>query len=87
MTLSIDKLYAFVAVDEEGEGITAFGGPHGMMPMVAADEARVESLKPIAQLLANQSGKRIVLAEFSIRTDSETFEPDGGPQDPTVQII
>lgn len=72
----IEELYAFVAVDETGEGITAFLGPDGTwMPMVGADPARVDSLKLMAQSLAQTSGKKIVLAKFSVREDVEVIEP------------
>lgn len=85
MTLSIDKLYAYIAVDTEGkdgkkgEGITSFYNPDtgGWMPMIGADQKRIESLRPLAQSMANESGQRIVLASFDVRTDVEILEPDG----------
>ena len=85
--LSIDKLYAYIAVDDEGEGITSFITEMGPTPMIGADQARVDSLKPMAQMIANQSNCRVVLTEFSVRTDLEIIEPDGGPLDPNVRII
>jgi hypothetical protein len=76
MTLSIDTISAFIATDETGEGICAFMTPEGhWMPMVAADKARVEALRPIAQTVADASGLRVVLAEFSARSDLEILEP------------
>lgn len=68
LRLRIARLWAFIAVDEDGdEGICAFlatsGGTH--FPMVAADPARVESLKPIARRpAAAVPGKRIELRRF-----------------------
>lgn len=77
MTLSIDAMYAFIAVDEDGEGVTAFQSPKmGWIPMVAADKDRVDSLRPIAQGIATQTGQRIVLAKFEQRTDLEILEPE-----------
>lgn len=76
MTLSIDRMFAFISVDEEGEGIIGFQSPMGWMPMVGADEARIESLRPLAQRVANAGGKKVVLACFEQRTDLEILEPD-----------
>lgn len=81
MTLSIDQMFAFIAVDDDGEGITGFKGPMGWMPMVGADMARIDSFREIAQELSNVSGKRIVIAKFDSRTDLEVIEPDpNGPK-------
>lgn len=75
MTLSIDRLFAFISVSEEGEGIIGFHSPMGWMPMIGADEERIEQLRPIAQRVANSGGKRVVLAQFEQRTDLEIIEP------------
>lgn len=81
MTLSIDTMYAFIAVDDEGEGICGFANPRtGMwMPMVGADLERIAELRPMAQEVANRSGKRLVLAHFTSRVDQEVIEPRGFP--------
>lgn len=75
----IEKIYAFIAEDNgpDDEGITAFLGPGGgmWMPMVAADLARVISLRPLAQDIARRSGKPVHLLEFSIRTELEVIQP------------
>lgn len=80
----IEKLYAYIAhekKDPDDEGVTAFLMPamgfkgEQWMPMVGADEARMKSLKQKAQEIANTTGQKIALAEFSVRTDLETIEP------------
>lgn len=73
MPLRIDELYAYVSVDEDGdEGLCAFLGPDGSwMPMVAADEARVEQLRPIAQDIIQHSGMAVRLLRFSTRSEIE----------------
>jgi len=80
----IEKFYAYIAHEKEDpddEGVTAFLMPamgfkrEQWMPMVGADEARMKSLKQKAQEIANTTGQKITLAEFSIRTDLETIEP------------
>lgn len=73
----IEKMYAFVCTDDDGtEGIPAFSGPGGMMlPMVGADLARANSLKPIAEDICKQLGKKITLCRFEVREELEVFEP------------
>ena len=77
--LKIDEIFAFVAEDDDGEGITGFLGPDGTwLPMVGADMARVDQLRPIAREIARKSGKRIHLLKFSTRSEVEIIEPDEG---------
>lgn len=86
----IEEMYAFVAVDEDDqiEGITAFRNTDGgWMPMVGADQERMDSFRPMAQMLANQSGQTIKLIHFSNRAEVTTIEPDGGPPDPFTKIV
>ncbi len=73
----IDALFAFISVDEgpEDEGIVAARMGNMWMPLVGADMDRVESLKPLAVGVARLTGKRIVLAKFSVREDLEELEP------------
>jgi len=76
----IRALYAYLSHekgDPDDEGVTAFmpGLSGQWMPMVGADKERMESLRPIAQGLANESGQKITLVKFSVRTDLETIEP------------
>lgn len=77
----IDRMYAFVATDEDGdEGICArFNRATGeWMPLVGADAARLESLTPIAQELADALGKPIRVLKFSTRTEVQTIQPRTG---------
>lgn len=74
--LEIKTITAFISIDDEGEGIAAFQAPDGTwMPLVAADPARVESLRPIAQMIADSFGKEIEVVEFSVRTKIEEIFP------------
>lgn len=75
MTLSIDTLTAYIAVNDEGEGVTAFLRGGTWTPLVAADEASINRLRPLAQRIATESGRRIVVARFSVREDLEIIEP------------
>lgn len=45
------------------------------VPMVCADKARIDSLRPIAQELSNKTGKPVKLARFHIRDDVQTLTP------------
>jgi hypothetical protein len=77
--LRIDEVWMFISVDETGEGVCAgpLMGPGSMVPLIAADEARLKSLIPIARQLARDSGKQVKLIKLSGRTDLMTIQPDG----------
>ena len=62
-----------MADDALGEGVVATQLPGGMYPLVAGDEARVKSLRAIAESISKQTGKPIKLLEFSLRTDVEVI--------------
>lgn len=72
----IYTLCVFVAEDGD-EGIAAFYDPRTQthIPMVAADEARVDSLRPIAQQIASASGCTIRLFRFQVREMLEEITP------------
>lgn len=74
----INECYLFVATDSspEDEGIAAFLAKSDMwLPMVAADMKRVESLRGMAQRVADESGDVVRLIKFSVREELEVFEP------------
>ena len=72
----ITEMYAFVSEDTgpEDEGVVAekFGGV--WMPLVGADMARVESLKPLARMVAKKTGKPLKLLRFTNRELMEIIE-------------
>ena len=73
--LKIDNVTLFVSVDEFGnEGVMAFLGPDGWMPMVAADEDRVKSLRDIALEISRKQGFVIREIKFSAKTVVKTFD-------------
>jgi hypothetical protein len=69
----IDGLWAYLAVGEQdgGEGVVAWNN----MPLIAADRARLDSLRPYAEQVAKAAAKRVVLVRFDQRTDVEVLEP------------
>ncbi len=76
--LRIDEVWMFISVDETGEGVCAapLMGPGSTVPLIAADEARLKSLIPIARQLARDSGKQVQLIKLSQRTELMTFDPN-----------
>lgn len=73
----IDQLWVFLSGGTDGEGLCAAPlEPDGMMmPLIAADQRRINALRPIAQAMAQMFGRPIHLAQFSHRDDLEVFEP------------
>lgn len=66
----IHHLYAFVAVDSDGdEGIMAFQHGGGWMPMVGANMERVDQLRPIAAVVGAQLGVSHRLLRFTNREE------------------
>lgn len=77
--LRIDEVYVFVSIDETGEGVCAapIMGAGSLVPLIAADEARMKSLIPWAQKIARLSGKQVKLIKLSQRSELMSFQPDG----------
>ena len=77
----IEEMYAFIAEESgpDDEGVIAIQSPPGddgktlWLPLVGADMARVESLRPIAQGIGHQLGKKVTLVHFSNREDLEVI--------------
>ncbi len=67
----IEEMFAFVAEDTgpDDEGVVAMNVGGVMMPMVGADMARVESLRPMAKVISAQTGKKVKLLHFTQRED------------------
>lgn len=72
----VEQLYAFIAEDDDQEGIPAANLlPGFMIPLVGADMARIDSMREVAQDIATSSGKTLRLCRFEVRTELEVFEP------------
>ena len=75
----IEEMYAFIVEDTgpDDEGVIAIQSPPGddgttlWLPLVGADMARVNSLRPTALGIARQLGKPVKLVHFSNRQDLE----------------
>jgi hypothetical protein len=74
----IEQLFAFIAHEDEDpddEGVVGVRmGGGDWMPLVGADPARVDALRPLAKMVARITGKRIVLALFKNRNNLEVIE-------------
>ena len=75
----VGAVWCFLSKDDDGDeamcGFRMPGQSGGWMAMIAADEKRVESLRRLAGIIAAQTGKKIVLAKFTMREDLETIKP------------
>lgn len=70
----IEKLYAWIATEADGgEGVCAMAAPTlgGIVPLVGADRARIESYRPYAEQVRKASGFPVRMVEFSTRIDGE----------------
>lgn len=75
--LIITELFAFIATEEQGEGLAAVQLRSMMMPLIGADPDRVASLRQMAQKVVDETGLPLTLARFSVREDLETITPAG----------
>lgn len=71
----IEHLWAWISYDDEGEGVCGLLLNGTWVPMIAADEDRLRSLRPRAMEVAKVSGKELRLVKFSVREDLEIIEP------------
>lgn len=71
------QMFAWTVVDDDGtEGVPAFIGSNGVaVPLVGADRERIEQFRAMIMCDPTLKGKRITLAQFSVRTDLETVTP------------
>lgn len=71
----IEEMFAFVAEDTgpDDEGIIGARTAMGWVPLVGADMARVESLKPFAMDIARATGKKVKLLRFTTREEVEVI--------------
>lgn len=75
----IDAVWAAVAVDEANqiEGLCAVVVGDKWMPLVAADETRLEFVREEARRLSDFSGQTVRLIRLYHREIVETFTPGG----------
>ena len=70
----ITELFCFIVDDpNHGEEVPVSGG---WMPLIAADAARLDSLRPFAADMAKFLGRPIRLVRFDNRTEMEVIKPE-----------
>lgn len=84
--LRIDEMFAFIAEDEEGEGLMGATLPiQGQMmftPLVGADMERIKSLLPVAQQISQATGKSFKVCRFHQVEDITQQVLEGGRSGP-----
>lgn len=68
--MEIQSIWAYVSVNENGEeGICGFNDPRTKqwVPMIAADEERLKSLKPFAHQIAVFTKQKVKIVKFNTR--------------------
>jgi hypothetical protein len=71
----IEAIWAYLSVDEGGEGVCAAPIGGTFLPMIAADKRRLDQLKPMARALAARFKMPVRLVRFTAREDIETILP------------
>ncbi len=78
----IDRLFAYLSVDANGEGVAAATINGILMPLIGADADRVMALRPYAEEVARLSGRPVRLVRFDTRTEVEVLEPNSNSPQP-----
>jgi hypothetical protein len=74
----IQTVTAFVAIDDKNgdEGVIAFFDGMGWMPLICADEQRIQSMLPLAKDVCRRERKKFRILRFSVREDvTEKYIP------------
>ena len=69
----ITEMFAFIAEDNgpDDEGVVGMSARQWFLPLVGADMARVNDIKPYALDIAKKTGKKVKLIHFTNREDLE----------------
>lgn len=70
---TIPVLYAFLSIDENGEGLCSMFLDNKWWTMVSGKESVVKNMKIAAKALSAKTGKPIKLVKFTAREELETF--------------
>lgn len=71
----IEQIWAYLSIDEGGEGVCAMPFNGTTIPLIAADKRRLDQLRPYARSISNAFRKPVRLARFKQREDIEIFQP------------
>jgi hypothetical protein len=71
----IDELYAWIVVEDDGEGVAGANFPEvGWVALVGANGKMIEKLRPYAKAI-QATGKTVRLVKFSTREVLEELRP------------
>lgn len=72
----IDAVWMWISTDETGEGVLGAPllGPGTLLPLIAADEARLTSIRPWAQKIAEAKGIKVKLIKLTTREEIEEID-------------
>ncbi len=71
----INSIWAFISSDEEGEGVIGVQLNDMHLPLIAADEVRLKSLRPVAEKVARETNRTVKLIRLTTREDIEEIKP------------
>lgn len=75
--LKINEIYAYIATETDGkEGVLGGIFEGRALPFIGADLSRMESLRPYAQLVADEKGIDVKMVHFKQRVDVKTLVPN-----------
>jgi hypothetical protein len=74
-TAPVDRLWAFLSVDQNGEGLVASNFAGHWMPMITGDERQLPKMRKAAQEIARVTGRTIKLVMLTAREELEEFKP------------
>jgi hypothetical protein len=72
VSFRIESVFLFIAIDgngSEGVAAAAIGPNKSWVPLIAADEARLKALVPVAKEIADQTHCKIKLIKMTTRED------------------
>lgn len=74
----ITVIHAIVGIgDDDEEGVPAFFTEMGPLPLIAADEQRINQIREMGQRIADDTGQTFKIVRFSIREDIGEIRPRG----------
>lgn len=71
----IDAVWLVISSDETGEGVCSIKMGDTWLPLMAADQRRLEIIKPLAKQLAATVKKKLYLIRLDHRTEVEEITP------------
>lgn len=74
MNKSINKMFAFLAENEDGEGLIAMNIEGAYVPFIGGDMERINSLKDHARRVSSETGKNVHLVVYENRRIVETYK-------------